>query len=90
MTEEAERVVAFPGHYVPTPANEPVAEVVSLLEEFLQKAKDGAIVGIGLVAVERQPMANLQCYHVEQGGRHSLMAGVMGLAWKLGEIAATP
>lgn len=81
-----DNVVALPGHSVPSDA--PVAEVVKILQEALTQAKRGRIVGCALVVVEKQPLANVFRYHAERASRHTLMAGVLGLAWKLGRVAA--
>jgi hypothetical protein len=80
-----EKVVALPGYSVPSDA--PVAEVVKILEEALAQAKRGRIIGCALVTVEKQPLTNVFAYHAEHPSRHTLMAGVLGLSWRLGRSA---
>jgi hypothetical protein len=79
-------VVALPGYSVPS--DEPVETVVDILERALFQAKQGRIVGVALVTVERQPLANVFEWHAEQMSRHTLIAGVTGLHWRMGQIAA--
>lgn len=79
------KVIALPGYSVPS--NEPVARVIEILEEALAGAKSGQIVGVALVAVERQPLAATHEFHGEHYSRHHIMAGVMGLHYALSKIA---
>lgn len=80
-----ENVYALPGYSVPS--HEPVVAVVDILETALAEARAGRIVGVAIVTVERQPMANVFNYSAEQNSRHSLMAGVLGLSYALGKVA---
>ena len=79
-------VVALPNCFVPN--NEPVKEVIDILEEFLAKARDGRIVALGLIVVEREPMAFELVYTARQGSRHTLIAGAAALSVKLAAQAA--
>lgn len=84
----SENVVALPGYSVPS--NAPVGRVVEILEEALADARSGRIVGVAVVAVERQPLAVTHEFHGEHDSRHHLMAGVMGLHYVLSKMAGEP
>jgi hypothetical protein len=74
-------VHALPGFSVPDTG--PVAEVVALLEEALEQAREGKLQGVAIVTVERNPDAFETMYH-GAGARHTLAAGAMALVWQLG------
>lgn len=92
----ASNVFALPNASVPN--DEPIAEIVEILEDALAAAKSGKTIGVAIVTVERDPLANTFVYHTPKlekigyhaahSSRHTLMAGVMGLTWKLGQHAA--
>lgn len=65
------------------PSNEPVPEIVEMLEDALQQAKDGLLVGLALVKVKRQPLAFSQHYWASQNSNHSLAAGVMSISHRI-------
>lgn len=81
-----DNVVALPGFLAP--GNEPIAEVVALAEEALEKARSGKLQGIAIVMVERNPDTFENVYH-SGGARHTLAAGALALAWKIGQRMAT-
>lgn len=88
-------VHALPGFSVPS--QEPVERIVEILEEALVSAKAGRMIGIAVVAVERDPLMNTQTFHTPKietigyeaahNSRHTLMAGVLGLAYIFGKEA---
>ena len=47
----SEKVVALPGYAVPTPRGEPVQGIVDTLEEALDQARQGVLVGVILAKV---------------------------------------
>lgn len=47
----AQNVFALPGYSIPTPAGEPVASVVSILEDHLAKARSGEIRAVVIACV---------------------------------------
>ena len=47
----SDKVVALPGFSIPTPQGEPVQSIVDMLEDYLQKAKAGVVVGAALAVV---------------------------------------
>lgn len=47
----AEKVVALPGYSVPVPQGQPVANVVAILQEFLDKANAGLVVAVAVAVV---------------------------------------
>lgn len=67
------------------PSAEPVARVVEILEETLQRAKEGRVVGVAVVTAERDPAAFLIEYHGGQSSRHCLSAGVLSLGYQIGK-----
>jgi hypothetical protein len=73
-------VVALPNFSVPS--EEPVAEVVEILEEALGKAKEGKLRGVAVVMVEGSPDAFETAYH-SSNSRHTMAAGVMSLHWQV-------
>lgn len=81
MSAPESNIVALPNSFVPSP--EPVQDIIDLLEEVLVKARDGRVVGIGMVVVEREPVAFELIYTAQQGSRHSLAAGVAALNTKI-------
>lgn len=46
-----EKVVALPGYSVPVHQGRPVANVVAILEEYLDKAKAGLVVAVAVAVV---------------------------------------
>ena len=80
-----DNVVALPFSSIPT--EEPVQRVIDILKDTLSRAQDGQVIAIAIVTVERQPLANVFEYVAEQRSRHSLMAGVLGLAHRVGAEA---
>lgn len=81
----ADNVYTLPG-FLP-PGNEPVAEVVALCEEALEKARSGKLQGVAIVMVERGPDTFDIVYH-SGGARHTLAAGALALQWKIGQRMA--
>lgn len=66
------------------PSYEPVARVVEILEEKLAAAREGKIIGVAVVSVERDPAAFATEFHGEQTSSHCLSAGVLSLAYQIG------
>src|SRR5579859_7923131 len=54
----SDNVVSLPGVSNPINIGEPVQKVVEILEEALSLARQGKIVGVAVVRVERDPLAN--------------------------------
>lgn len=77
-------VVALSNFSVPT--NDPVDRVVEILEEILAQAREGKVVGVAVVSIERDPMTFVTTFHCEQSGRHSLGSGVLSLGYQIGKI----
>jgi hypothetical protein len=75
-------VVALPGFSVPN--NDVVTEVVDLLEEALEQARSGKLVGIALVAVERDPMCFETRFFGAGQSKHTMAAGALSLGWQIG------
>lgn len=67
------------------PSNEPVQRVVETLEAALTQAREGKIIGVAVVLIERDPAAFVTEYHAEQSSCHHLSAGVLSLAWQIGK-----
>ena len=61
-----------------------VPEIVEILEKALQQAKQGQLIGIGIIKVNRDPIMFSQTYHPEPDSGHSLTAGVVSLLHRLG------
>jgi hypothetical protein len=76
-------VVALPGYSIPTV--KPVKEIVETLEQALQEAKSGKIIGIGLVKIFKEPLQSRTSFYAEQGSTPLLISGVAGMMWSLGE-----
>jgi hypothetical protein len=66
------------------PDSGPVAPVVEILEEMLAKAREGKIIGVAVVAAERDPLAFETVFHGGQMSRHTLAAGVLSLHYQFG------
>lgn len=66
------------------PSNDAVPEIVEILEEALEQARTGQLVGLAIVKVKRQPLAFSQHYHASQNSNHSLGAGVLSLHHRIG------
>lgn len=77
-------VVALPGFSVPN--DEPVETIVALLEEALGEARSGALVGLAMVVVIKEPMLFETRYHATGGSRHSLAAGVLTMGYQIGKL----
>jgi hypothetical protein len=77
-------VFALPNASIPS--YDAIPDIVEICEKALADAKSGKLIGIAIVTVERDPIANEFVFHTQQC-RHTLMAGVLGLNWKLGEYA---
>lgn len=73
-------VTALPGFSVPSP--DPVAEVVEILEDALERARAGKLKGVAVVMVEGSPDAFETAYH-SSNSRHTMAAGVMSLHWQI-------
>lgn len=67
------------------PSNEAVPEIVEMLEEALEQARNGLLVGLALVKVKRQPLAFSQHYWASQNSNHSLVAGILSLHHRVGQ-----
>lgn len=67
------------------PSHEPVERVVEILEGALEQAKQGRIIGVAVVAVERDPQAFTTNYHGGQMSRHCLAAGVLSMGYQIGK-----
>jgi hypothetical protein len=80
--EMSDNVVALPGFSVPT--TDAIPDVVQILEEYLEKARTGKLVGVAVVAVERDPITFDLAYHAADH-KHTLAAGTLALMWKLGQ-----
>lgn len=80
-----DNVTAFPGLSVP--GNEPVKEVVDLLEEALERARSGKLQGIAIIMIERNPEL-FELMYYQESGRYALAAGALALQWKLGKKLA--
>lgn len=78
-------VTAFPG--VSVPGNEPVAEVIALLEEALEKARSGKLQGVAVIMIERNPEL-FELAYFQKSGRYAMAAGALALQWKLGKKLA--
>ena len=73
------KVVALPGLSVPLFDGEPVPAVVSALERYLEKAKRGEIIAIGLAAVVPDGTRIHQlstCFERIQGTAYSLESAI--------------
>lgn len=77
-------VTALPGFSLPS--HDPVEKVIEILEEALEAARAGKIVGVGMVTVERDPTTFVTRFHATQNGRHSLGSGVLALGWQIGKV----
>lgn len=76
-------IVALGNYSVPS--NEPIVRVIEILEETLQRAREGKIIGVAIASVERDPLAFMTEFHGEQSSSHCLAAGVLSLGWQLGK-----
>lgn len=76
-------VVALGNYSVPS--NEPVTRVVEILEEALEQARQGKIIGVAVVAIERDPLAFRTEFHGEQSSSHCLAAGSLSLSYQIGK-----
>lgn len=56
-----------------------------MLELALQQAREGQLIGLGIVKVSRGPIMFSQAYHTEPDSSHSLVAGVVSLLHRMGE-----
>jgi hypothetical protein len=67
------------------PNDDPVKEVVTILEEILEKAKNGKVVGVAIVVAERDPLLFETAYFGGQSSVHTLAAGVLALGYQFGK-----
>lgn len=71
-------VVALPNYSIPN--NEPIPEVVEILETALKLAKAGEVIGVAISCTYRQPLAFGNRFHAGQSSRHTVAAGVLALS----------
>ena len=77
-------VVPLPGFSVPSDA--PIEKIVALLEEAMEEAQSGRLIGLAMVVVTKDPKTFETRYHASQGSRHSLGAGVLALGYQIGKV----
>lgn len=77
-------VTVMPGFRSDRPRPDPSPEIIEMLEWALQQAREGQLIGLGLVKVSRDPVMFAQEYHTEPNSSHSLAAGVMSLMHSIG------
>ena len=87
MTDELKNVVVLPGHKAPTSLGEPNAEIVKLLETFLENAKRGDLAAVAFAAVCRDSNPNLQPFlqtgfECEPGTQYALDSALSRLRWR--------
>lgn len=78
-------VTAFPGLSVPN--SEPVAEVIALLEEALERARSGKLKGVAVIMIERDPEL-FELAYFQESGKYAMAAGALALQWRIARTLA--
>lgn len=78
-----DNIVALPGLAIPT--NEPVPEIIEMLQGALEDALAGRTVGLALIRVNKDPMQSKSNFYAQEGGTPLLIAATWGVMHSFGE-----